>query len=178
MGRFFGRRPDRTQKIAGAIRGHLEEGERVVAAVDVQTPGTLGAAFEGAASGAVSGAADVPISFVGESEDRNAWLAESVPIVGADAARRLVYASLALTTSRLLVLSRGKVTRRIGDLVAEWPVDEIEWIRYSGNSHEMVIHLHGRTLTFEVELAPKFLPPVYRELPRHLEQVKSQGRSS
>ena len=68
MGRIFGRRPDRTAAIARGVKDILAPGEVVVAGVDVQTPGTLGAAMQGGASGAVAGAVGVPMTFSDASD--------------------------------------------------------------------------------------------------------------
>lgn len=175
MGRFFGRRPDRTAAIARGVKDILAPGEVVVAGVDVQTPGTLGAAMQGGASGAVAGAVGVPMTFsdAGDAE-HSGWAGEAVAMgVAPDAVHNLVFASLVLTTSRLILLRRSKATRQIKEPVYEWPVSEIDRIEVPKAAQRLTIHRGDRSLTFELAQAHKFRPAVYGELNDQLGRVKA-----
>lgn len=174
MGRFVGRRPDRTAAISRAVRDHLEPAEEVLAGVDVQVPGTHSAALHGGVSGATGAAAGgVPPSFRGGDTSHARWLADATSMdVDPAVATRLVWAAVALTSSRLIVLRRSRLTRRVNGLVVAWPIGEIERIEVPRQGRRLTVHRRGRTLTFELAVDHRFRPAVYDELPLLLDSIK------
>ncbi len=174
MGRFFGRRPDRTPAISRAVRDHLEPGEEVLAGVDVQVPGTNSAALQGGVSGATGAAAGgVPPSFAGDGTQHAGWVADATSMdIDPAVATTLVWAALALTSSRLVLLRRSRLTRRVAGLVAAWPIGEIDRIEVPRQGRRLTVHRGDRALTFEIALEHKFRPAVYNELPRLLDSTK------
>ncbi|MFP4513836.1 MAG: hypothetical protein ACLFRV_12885 [Acidimicrobiales bacterium] len=169
------RRRDPTPAITRAARDHLLPGEEVVAGVHVQMPGTNGAAMSGAASGAVGATLDLPPS-VGHSDDEGVqrWRSAAVAMgVDPEAARRMIWSALALTTSRLLVLRRSRLSRRVVGAGAAWPVGEVE-IVVPRQGSTLTIHRRELSLPFELPTAHKFLPEVYRELPERLAEVRDR----
>ena len=175
MGRFFGRRPDRTQAIGRAARRHLTTDEQVIAGVDVQRPGTTSAALQGGTSGAVGSAVgNLPPTFTGGEMEASTWVVEATA-AGIDErqARRIVWASLLLTSSRLMVLRRSRLSGKVKEPIFEWPIDEVERIDVPRNGDSITIQLADRSIRFELPLDHKFLPAVYRELPKRLASVKA-----
>lgn len=176
MGRFAGRRPDPTNGLARAVRGHLEPGEEVRAGIFAQRPGTFSAALEGAAGGATAGALDAPMSFRSDRGDADAveW-SEQLVRLGApsDLARRTVHAAVVLTSDRLLVLRRSNLTRRVKGLVLALPVQTVETIEVSTRSSDLLIRCPDGFVHLELPQAHRFLPEVYRELPRLLREVQA-----
>lgn len=177
MGRFFGRRPDRTDVIARAVEHHLLPGESVVAGVDVQSAGTTSAGLQGGASAGVAAAVGAGPTFRGGEDEHEDWMSESAAVgIDPDVARTLVWVSLALTTHRLLVIRRSKLTGRLKEPVAQWPVAAIDRIIVPRQSNRLSVVLGDRTVDFEIEVADKFRPDVFRELPARLEAVKANAQ--
>lgn len=169
------RRRDPTPAITRAVRDHLSPGEEVVAGVHVQMPGTNSAAMTGAVSGAVGATVDLPPS-LGDSDDEGVrrWRGAAVAMgVDPEAVSRMIWSALALTTSRLLVLRRSRLTRRVVGVAAAWPVGEIE-VTVPRQGSTLTIHRGEMTLPFELPNAHKFLPDVYRELPQRLAEVRAR----
>jgi hypothetical protein len=178
MGRLVGRRPDHTASIARALRSELAPGEQVVAGVYVQVPGVNEAAMSGGASGAVAAATGSGVAFRDVDGDQPAWVAAAGAMgIAPDDARRMTWSALALTTSRLLVARRSRLTRRVAGVVAAWPVGEIERIEVPRQREALTIHRGDRSLDFELPAAHKFLPDVYRELPTRLAEVRAATRT-
>src|SRR5690606_27193882 len=130
MGRFFGRRPDRTPAMARFRRSHLEPGERVIAGGGVETPGTAGAAQEGGTSGAVGAAVGNLPPAVGRDDGQRAAGLDEATAMGIDPgiARSLVHCAVVLTSARLIVLRRSSLTRRLDRIAFAWPVEEVDRI--------------------------------------------------
>ncbi len=179
MGRIFGRRPDRTPAIARAVRGHLHPGEEVVAGVDVQSPGTNSAAVQGGASGGVAGATgSFAVNFSGGEKGHAKWVAEATAMgIDPKTANRTVWACAVLTTSRLILLRRSKLARRMKEPLIEWPVHDIDRIVVPRQGQRLTIHVRDKALTLELAFQQKFRPAVYDELPQRLQAVKTQARS-
>lgn len=175
MGRLFGRRPDLTQAIAPAVQGHLTPGERVLAAVHVQRPGTTSAGTSAAVSGAVSGSVDLPPSFAGEEYDADGSWARTLTSMGVEPgiAGRAVWLTLVLTTTRLLLLRRSRLTGRLRELAGSWSLRDVERLDVPRRGNALTIH--GGTTALELELpqAHRFLPDVYRELPSRFQEARS-----
>ncbi len=174
MGRIFGRKPDKTRSIARFAARYLPDGEEVLAGVDVQTPGTWAEAMQASADAGVSAATGVYTFSVADDDKRSGWQPEA-GAAGIDptVARRLVFATLALTPERLLLLRRSKPTRRLIDMVTQWPLDQIERIEVPRQSERLTIHFTDSSLTWELPFARKFLPAVYDELPKLLAEAKA-----
>src|SRR5690606_35435438 len=130
MGRLFGRRPDHTAAIARSLGDDLLPGERVLAAVDVQTPGTLSAGLRGGASGATAAASGgLGVTFGTDDPKRITWITEATSNgIDLDVARSLVWLAVALTSDRLIVVRRSRLSRRPAGIVVAWPLDEIQRI--------------------------------------------------
>lgn len=175
MGRLFGRRPDRTAAIARALRRHLAPGEVVLAGVDVQTPGTMRAALQGGTSGATGAAVgNLPPKFGPDGPERARWIDEATAMgIDADAAGKVVWAAVALTSTRLIVLGRSRLRRRVTGILAAWPVEEIDRVEVPRREQRLTISRAGRELTFEIALGHKFRPATYDELATLLDTAKS-----
>lgn len=174
MGRYFGRRPDRTEAYARAVRGALGPGEEVVAGVDVQTPGTTSAALQGGLSAGTAGAiGSTAVTFRDGEDSPDRWSVEAVAMgLDLEAARPVVWAGVVLTSSRLLLVLRSRFTRRVTGVVGHWPVAEIDRIEVPRRSRRLTVHRGGRQLTFELALDHRFRPSVYDELDDRLAAVK------
>lgn len=179
MGRLIGKRPDPTGAIAKAVRDHLDPGERVLAGVYVQQPGTLGAEMSGGVNAGLAGALGTPISFSREPDPEHLTWLEQTGRLGVDegVAKRSIYLSLALTSSRLLVLRRSRLTRRTRELIAGWPLSEIDGLEVPRNREIIQVRVAGTVLTFELPHAHRFLPQVYRDLPKLFERAVERPRS-
>ena len=180
MGRLFGRRPDRTSAIARSLKQHLGPGERVLAGVDVQTPGTSRAALQSGASGATGAAVgNLPPSFGPDGPERAEWISEAIAMgIDPDDAGKVVWAVLALTSSRLILLRRSRLTRRVTGVLADWHLDEIDRIEVPRRGQRLTVSSGGATLTFELALAHKFRPAVYDELNDRLADAKTREETS
>lgn len=174
MGRFFGKRPDRTAEIARSISSDLEPGEIVLAGVQVQRPGTTASGMSGAVDGAVTGALGTAISF---RDDDGKTVSEWQQAAGAAGAAtekltKAIWLILALTTQRLVLMRRSRLTGKPAGVLAAWPVDQIAAIRVPRNGDFIHVDLDGTTLTLELPQAHKFLPDVYRRLPELLARAR------
>lgn len=181
MGRFWGRRPDQTEKIGRAIRHHLDGHETVIAGVHVQSPGTHAAGLAGGVSGAVAGATGTPFSTSGlDSAEHDRWEQEAARTnVDARSTRRAVNMYLVLTDRRLLLVRRSRLTGRAREVLAEWPLAEGGAIRVPRNAQALILEHAQGSLHLELPLAHKFLPDVYRELPRlHRDACEAAGGPS
>lgn len=171
----MGKRPDDTARIAKRIAQHLEPGERVVAAVHLQKPGTLEAGMQVGASAAVGATMGLPPRFPdGDPGEERAWRDETTGAgLDEEAARKAHWVYLVLTSSRLLLIRRSRFLRwRPREVIAAWPLREIERIEVPRNGSAATIHHRAGALTFELPQAHKFLPQVYRDLPAlHREAV-------
>jgi hypothetical protein len=180
MGRLMGRRPDPTLAIARAARRHLGPGEHVLAAIYAQRPGTLRAGLSGGASGAVGATAGLPPRLP-DDEDQGPWLRDAAQIGLDDAmARRTIWLAIALTQSRLLLLRRSRLTRRPREVIAVWPLRDVDRIDVPRNGSVLTIHRAGAALRLDLPQAHRFLPEVYRDLPTRLahaqaEQTRQRG---
>ncbi len=174
MGRILGRRPDRTTAIARAVEGRLEVGERVIAGVDVQSPGTIGAGIAGGAGGAVAGALDTgPTVSRGGSAPHDRWMREATAIdIDGRAASRAVWMIMVLTTRRLVLIRRSRLTRRPREILAAWHLDDVDALRVPRGGSSITIAVGGVSLRLELPTAHRFLPDVYRELPRLFEEAR------
>src|SRR5690606_16456922 len=175
MGTFFGKRPDRTAAIARSIASSLEPGETVLAAVHVQRPGTLASAMSGAASGAVAGALGTGVAFSGDGSAQTTEWRQTAERAGVDAEclQKAVWLILALTTRRLLLVRRSRLTGRPKGVLAAWPVHQVKALRVPPNGDTIDVELEGVTLALELPLAHKFLPDVYLQLPALLDQARA-----
>ena len=80
---------------------------------------------------------------------------------------------LVLTSARLLLVHRSWLSRP-AQTVLDLPLDQVESMRISPQAHRLpVAPADGRELRLELPKAPKFLPPVYTELPERLASAKS-----
>lgn len=167
MGRLIGKRPDATAAIAKAIRGHLQPGEQVLAGVYVQRPGTTNAQAAGGSSAGIAGALGTGPTFRhGRDGTDERWLAQTAALgLEVDVARRSVFLSLALTTSRLLLVRRSRLTRRPREAIAAWPIPELDGIAVPRNGSTLVIRRAADELILELPQAHRFLPQVYRDIP-------------
>ena len=174
MGKLFGKRPDRTGEIERRIQRQLKAGERLVAGVHVQRPGTNFAAMAGGASGAVGATMGLPPRIPDQDPaERERWLAEVTAVGAGDRAGRAIQLIVALTTHRLLLIRCGRVGGRPREVMVAWPVAQVESIEVPRNGSTLVLNIARESLTLELPLAHKFLPDVYRRLPRLLDEVRS-----
>lgn len=176
MGRLIGRKPDPTPAVAKAVRPHLEPGERVLAGVHLQQPGTTAAQMSGAAGGAVAGALETGVRFERETDPEHRTWREQAAAFGIDAtvAQRAVFVSLALTTSRLLLVRRSRLTRRPREVIAAWPLAELDAIAVPRNATTLRVRRGADELTFELPHPHRFLAPVYRELPQRFARAAAR----
>lgn len=177
MGRLIGKRPDDTRLIAKRIAEHLEPGEHVLAGVQLQRPGTFTAELEAGVSGAVNANFDLPPNFRdADPAMEEAWREQTATArVDAETAKRAIWVYLVLTSSRLLLVRRSRLLRwRPREVIAAWPLEEIERIEVPRNGDRVTVH-HGvaGSLDFELPQAHKFLPQVYRDLPSILEKNRA-----
>ena len=171
MGRFIGRRPDETPRIARRVATHLNPGEQVLAGIYLQRPGTRSAAMGGGSSAAVTGAIGGHAFGVAGEDDHDrrrlgSWI-EQCAALGVDepAAKRTIYAALVVTDARALVVRRSSLTRRLGELVLASPIDAAA-VEVPRGGSELTLLVGGSPLRFELPQEHRFLPDVYRELPR------------
>lgn len=177
MGRFFGKRPDLTTEIAGSIRTELLSGESVLAGVHVQRPGTNANAISGAASGAVVGALGTPPTIPGGDPEGTAEWRQEAERAGSDAdsTAKAVWLILVITTKRVLLIRRSRLTGKPRGILAAWPVSRVAGIRVPRSGSSVHVDLEGASLQLELPVAHKFLPDVYRNLPKHLEDARAGG---
>ena len=162
-----GRRPDKTNDIARRIQNDLTPGEQVLAGVHVQRPGTAAAGIEGAAAGAAAGAltGSHPTTLRGEDSSRD-WAAQ-LAAVGADpAAANTIRLILALTDRRLLLYVATRISGRPKEKVADWPLTQVDSVDVPRNGNTVKVTVAGTGLELELPQAHKFLPDVYRNLPK------------
>ena len=168
MGRLIGKRPDDTRPIAKRVARYLEPGEEVLAGVHLQQPGTMSAELQTGASAAVGATMALPPRLPdGDPEQERTWRRQA-DAAGLEEAtvKRAHWVYLVLTSSRLLLLRRSRLLRwQPRELIAAWPVEEIERIEVPRNGAGLTIHHAGGSLTLELPQAHKFLPQVYRDLP-------------
>lgn len=183
MGRFIGRRPDETARLARRVAGHLEPGEEVIAAVLLQRPGTLSAEVKGATSGAVTGAIGGTAYAPGREDaedraDRAGWVAQCEALgVDRALAERTIHSALVLTTARVLVVRRSSLTRRLGEPIGAWPVTEAH-VDVPRGEQTLTLRVGDAPLRFELPQAHRFLPDVYRELPALVARARAQATGS
>src|SRR5690606_34654610 len=124
LGRLMGKRPDRTDAIGRAIRRHLNDDERVLAAVDVQRPGTMEAAQSAGVDGALVGAVDAPFSVTDLPDPMSGPWGRQTAELGIEdrVSKRAIWLHLVVTTSRVLLVRRSRLTRRPREVVAAWPI--------------------------------------------------------
>ena len=170
-----GRGRDRTASIARAIGRMLEPGERVLAAVTLNSPGTNEAAMAGGASGGVAGALGAPVTFPpGQSRTHQTWLVESAA-VGIDTAlaARTVALHLAITSRRVILVRRSRLLARPRELLASWPLAQADVKVPRGGSH-VDVWVGEHRVRLELPKAHKFLPDVYRQLPKIRQSALSE----
>lgn len=171
MARLMGRRPDPTPRMARAARRHLPHGETVLAGVQVQRPGTLQAALAGGVSGATG---TTPGLLPRLTDDDRSWVRAAAEFgIDPPLAQRAIYLALVLTPSRLLLLRRSRLTRRVREPLAVWPVADVDRIEVPRGGGTLTIHRAGAALRLELPLAHRFLPEVYRELPALLARAQA-----
>lgn len=171
---MVGKRPDKTDEIARRIQGDLKSGERVVACVHVQRPGTFSAEMEGAVGGAVTGAigGSNPMSFRAEDGEHEGWAGSLAALGVQPSAAGVIKMVLALTDQRLLLYRASRLGGKPKDLLAEWPVDKVDAIEPPRNNQKLTVTIDGRQLSLETPQVPKFLPDVYGKLPKLLDGAK------
>jgi len=146
------------------VRHLLVDGEVVVAGVELGLAGLAAASL-----GAAATAGDSAPSFRHDAE-----LARS-KAQAEDAGAKGVRFYLVLTDSRLLLVRRS-VLGRAREAALDVGVEEVEAIRSRPQSHLVVVELaDGRRIELETPKAFKFLPDVYRELGRLLDQQRKAG---
>lgn len=168
MGRLMGRRPDETERIARRAAQFLDVNERVIAGVYLQRPGTTEAQLEGGSSAAVTAAVGVTAYTIPGDDGPREWV-QRLESFGVDpgVARRAIRIALVLTDSRLLLLRRGStLTWRLPEVVAAWSLSDVDEVRVPRNGSTLVLVAGGRELVLELPQAHKFLPQVYRDLPK------------
>lgn len=175
MGRFFGRRPDPTPAVRRALRRRfLDPGEEVLAGVHVQRPGTRMAQLSvGTSAGLGSAVASDSVTL--PRGGRREWEAAEPRLEGIDpaAAARTIWATLALTTSRLLLVRNSWVTRRPRQVLASWRLGDIDRIVVPRGGRSLSIVRRGEEVRFELPLDHRFLPDVYRELPALFDRARA-----
>lgn len=179
MGRFFGRRPDPTPAVRRALRGRvLPADEDVLAGVYVQRPGTDQAARDVATSAAIGSSTGIHGATFstqgGAAWDRWAQDAVGPHQAGAAAHRSAIWFVLAVTTKRLVLVRRSRLTRRPRDIFAAWPLTDVDRIVVPRGSSTLRIVRGETELLLELPLAHKFLPEVYRELPAILDRARAE----
>lgn len=168
MGRLIGKRPDDTRRIAKRVARYLEPGEQVLAGVHLQKPGTLSAAMESGTSAAVGATMGLPPSFPDDDpKEKRGWDKETGAAgIDAETAKRTHWVYLVLTSSRVLIVRRSRMLQwQARELIASWPLEEIERIEAPRNRGHITVHHVAGSFTFELPQAHKFLPQVYRDLP-------------
>lgn len=167
MARLAGRRPDRTGSIARRLRSRLGPGEEVLAGVDTLTPGSVAAGMAGATGGAHAAAVGSPVTPTDAgSEQHRTWMRQADRVgIDPELARRAVGVHLVLTSARLLLVRRSRLTGRPREILTGWPLDVIEAIDVPRRGQSVTITVDGEKLRLELPTAHKFLPDVYRELP-------------
>lgn len=149
MGRLVGMRPDRTAAIARALRALLQQGENVLAAVEVQSPG-----------------AGVQEESTGLQRKRALWR-EQVIALGIDSryGERPAWLYLALTDRRVILAQRSRLTGSVRELLGAWPLQQLTALEVPRSGTTATLGFGERELRLELPQAHRFLPEVYRELP-------------
>ena len=154
---------DITQRLARRLSADLDADELVLAGVAVAAAGTFSAAITGAAR-----AADGPPSVAPDGELARTRRRHEDQGLG-----RAVGFYLLLTDRRVLLVARNAFGLARG-VVLDVPVSQVEHLRPPTRSMKLTLVLvDGRTLALEAPKAPKFLPPVYRQLGELLARAKS-----
>ncbi|HLV58307.1 MAG TPA: hypothetical protein VKY81_05480 [Natronosporangium sp.] len=84
--------------------------------------------------------------------------------------------AVALTPSRLLLVRRSRLTRRPREVVAAWPVLEVDRVEVPRNGSTLTIHRAGAALSLEPPQAHRSLPDVYRDLPERLARAQADQK--
>lgn len=112
-------------------------------------------------------------------DDRGAraWSEELVELHGVDpaVASRTIWVTVALTSTRLLLVRRSRSTGRPREELASWPLSEVDHLTVSRVSGTLRIGRSRAELAFELPLAPKFLDSVYFRLPDLFDQARSEA---
>lgn len=172
LAKAFGRWGDDTEKIARQISGFLDPGEEVLAAVYVQRPGTRSARIQGGASGATAGAIGADTgNFAfsirdGAAEPATTGQKHGAAGVDPRRGREAIKLIFALTPARALLVGRSYLTGRVGDLLAAWPLREIEEVNVPQNGNSLRIVVAGTEVHCELPNDHRFIAQVYRDLPR------------
>jgi len=169
---FFGNRADPTAKVARAVRRFLAPDETVLAGLHVQRPGTAAAELSGAVRGAVAGAVGNTTFVPGGASDpkTNEWL-KHVGELGIDPklAQRTLRMHFVLTDRRFLLIRRSRLTGRVREMLAAWPLSGLERIRVHRGSRDLRLTIAGvDDLRLELPNDHRFLPEAYREVPKRL----------
>lgn len=166
---------DRTEAIAKALRGRLEPGERILAGVKVQTPGTRAAGAAGGGAAATASALSVGMTIPDAGSGKHRMWQEQAGRFGIDArlAGKSVWLYLALTNERLILVRRSYLTGRPDETLAAWPVRAIDSLAVPRNGSSATIKVGGEALRLELPKSQKFLPDVYRELPARWEAARA-----
>ena len=183
FGRFLkrsllARYPDDTKLIAGRIARHLESGETVLAAVFVQSPGTISARMQGGASAGGSAALGHYGGDFPGGDKRHALWKQQFEQLGIDPelAQRTTKVVVAVTTSRLLLVRRRTATGRMRELLAAWPAGEIDRVTVPRRGNSLRIFRDGAELRCELPNEHRFLADVYRDLPAIFAEVQATSR--
>lgn len=173
------RYPDDTTMIARRIAHYLEPGETVLAAVFVQSPGTISAQIQGGTSAAGSAALG---HYGGDSpgdDKRHALWKQQFEQLGIDPelAQRTTKVVVAVTTSRLLLVRRGGATGRMRELLVAWPAGEVDRVTVPRRGNSLRIFRDGNELRCELPNEHRFIADVYRELPGIFAEVQAASRT-
>ena len=144
----------------------------MLAGVQVQRPGTLQAALAGGVSGATG---TTPGLLPRLTDDDRSWVRAAAEFgIDPALAQRAIYLALVLTPSRLLLLRRSRLTRRVREPLAVRPVADVDRIEVPrGGRHPHDPPRRGGAAGLELPLAHRFLPEVHRELPALLARAQA-----
>jgi len=150
----------------------LAPDETVLAGLHVQRPGTFAAELIGGLNGAVAGAVGNSSFVSGGAKDpkTNEWLNHAAELgIDPALAQRTLRMYFVLTDRRLVLIRRSRLTGRPRELLATWPLIELERIRVHRGSRDFRLTIAGVDgLRLELPNDHRFLPGAYREVPKRL----------
>lgn len=176
---FLARYPDDTKMLARRLKSHIEPGESVLAAVFVQCPGTNSAALRaGVSAGGSAALGHYGATMSSEDKRFEAWNTQAEELgIDPALARRTVKFVVAVTTSRLLLVRRARTTGRVCEMLAAWPVIEVDRLTVPRGGNSLRIFRDGVELRCELPNEHRFIGQVYRDLPNILAEAQATART-
>lgn len=153
---------DITERLARRLRDRLDPGERVLAGVSLNAKGTMSASISGAARASTGVPSVAPDGELADVRRDHADL-------GVTGVRFHL-----LLTDRRVVLVRRNAFGLAREVTFAAPLAEVDSIQVSTRSTAVPLRLvDGRVLELETPKAPRFLPPVYADLPSRLAAARA-----